>query len=69
MQAIQVTADGWIGKFDKPSLTINITCTQAGTWADRATLTFTLTGASPTGRRVGQRHGHPVYFDGTCRST
>jgi uncharacterized protein (TIGR02145 family) len=49
MQAIQVTADGWIGKFDKPSLTINITCTQAGTWADRATLTFTLTGAVSDG--------------------
>jgi len=49
LRAMQVTADGWAGALDAPSLAINITCTRAGTWAAGATLTFTITGAVSDG--------------------
>jgi hypothetical protein len=44
LRAMRVTADGWSGTLDAPDLAINISCTQGGTWAAGATLTFTITG-------------------------
>ena len=49
LRAMRVTADGWAGTLDAPNVAINISCTQAGTWAAGATLTFTITGAVSSG--------------------
>src|SRR5215471_11957881 len=49
LRAMTVTADGWAGTLDAPSLAINITCTKDGTWAGGQTLTFTIEGVTSSG--------------------
>jgi uncharacterized protein (TIGR02145 family) len=51
LQAMQVTTDGWAGKLDTSSdpPVINISCTRAATWAEDATLTFTIAGVQTNG--------------------
>jgi uncharacterized protein (TIGR02145 family) len=39
---MEVTADGWRGSVDTTNLTIDIVCTQAGTWARGETLVFVV---------------------------
>jgi uncharacterized protein (TIGR02145 family) len=46
---ITVSASGWAGSFDPSGPVLNIDCTQDGTWADGATLTFTLGGVVTDG--------------------
>lgn len=49
LEAIKVAADGWTASPLASDLSINVTCSRAGTWADGATLTFALTGAVSSG--------------------
>lgn len=49
LTAIKVTTAGWTGAAPASDLGINITCTQAGTWANGQTLTLTLTNVTSSG--------------------
>jgi uncharacterized protein (TIGR02145 family) len=42
LSQMQVTADGWRGDVDSVDLTLDIVCTQAGTWAQDASLSFVI---------------------------
>ncbi|HEX3958637.1 MAG TPA: FISUMP domain-containing protein [Trebonia sp.] len=49
LQAITVTAVGWTSTFNAASKTINVTCSQAGTWAVGQILTFALGNVTSSG--------------------
>jgi uncharacterized protein (TIGR02145 family) len=46
---LSVTATGWQPAYDAGALTITLTCTAAGTWAEQAPLTFSIANALTSG--------------------